>query len=85
MDEYDIETELLEIVGIHDSLNTENPITYVLLLEKCSNKLNQQQKDFINDEIKRLQEKQNRIARKWLEKFNDPISREPLLSKNPTC
>lgn len=82
MDEFDIENELLEIADIHESFNTENPVTYVLLLQRCSHKLNQQQKDFINDEIERLKRKQERIAQKWLEKFIDPISRNPLLEKN---
>jgi hypothetical protein len=83
MDEFDIETELLEISAIHESFDTENPVTYILLLQRCNDRLNQQQKDFINDEIQRLKRKQEKIASRWLEKFTDPISREPLLAKIP--
>jgi hypothetical protein len=83
MDEFDIETELLEIATIHESFDTENPVTYILLLQRCNDRLNQQQKDFINDEIERLKKKQEKIAQKWLDKFTNPISREPLLAKIP--
>lgn len=85
MDDFEIEQELLEIQDIHESFDTENPITFVLLLQRCNDKLNEAQKEVINNEIQRLKAKQERIAKKWLEKFSDPISRVPLLEKNPNC
>ena len=83
MDSFDIEVELLEIQAIHESFDTDNPITYTLLLSRCGDRLNEDQKNFINSEIERLTIKQQKIAHKWLEKFTDPISRVPLLEKVP--
>lgn len=85
MDDFEIEQELLEIQDIHESLDTDNPVTFALLLERCKDRLNEAQKEVINNEINKLKAKQERIAKKWLEKFSDPISRVPLLEKNPTC
>jgi hypothetical protein len=82
LDDFEIEAELLEIQSIHESFDTENPITYSLLLERCKERLNEAQKNYINNQIKRLKMKQIKISHKWLEKFSDPISRVPLLEKN---
>lgn len=83
MDEADIQEELITLQSMHESLDTDNPITYAILLERCKDKLNEDQINYINSEIKRLKKKEEKIYKKWLEKFQDPISREPLLSKIP--
>ena len=84
MDDFEIEQELLEIQDIHESFDTENPITFVLLLQRCKDKLNKKQIKYIENKIQQLKIKQQKIANKWLEKFSDPISREPLLNKIPS-
>lgn len=83
MDELEVEAELLEIYNIHESFDTNNPLTYVLLLQRCKDKMSEDQIKFIEGEIERLKKREHKIAHKILEKFSDPLSREPLEAKMP--
>jgi hypothetical protein len=83
MDDLEIETELLEIQSIHESFNTDNPLTYAILLQRCKDKMNEDQIKYIEGEIERLKKREHKIGYKILEKFSDPLSREPLVAKMP--
>lgn len=83
MEEFEIEFELDLIREIHPSFDEENPITYVLFLERNKEKLNEKQIELFEEEIKRLKKKQEFYTKKMLEKFTDPLSRVPLLEKIP--
>lgn len=81
MDDLEIETELVEIQSIHESFNTDNPLTYAILLQRCREKMNEEQIKYIEGEIERLKKREHKIGFKILEKFSDPLSREPLIAK----
>lgn len=81
MDEFEVEAALIEISAIHESFDATNPITYSLLLSFYGDKLNDEQKEFINSEIERLKKRDNSIVKKWLEKMGD-MARLPLTETN---
>ena len=71
MDEIEIEAELLDIQSLHESLDIMNPMTYAILLERCKDKLNEEQIKYIQGEIERLRIRERKIIEKWINKFGE--------------
>lgn len=81
MDEYEIEQALCEIHCIHESFDTDNPITYQILLAYCGDRLNDEQKEYIKSEMERLRQREQKIAQKWIERMGE-MARQPLTETN---
>lgn len=81
MDEIEVEEALIQINSIHESFDTENPITFQLLLAYYKDKLNDEQKEHINNQIEYLKNRQVKIAHRMVEKMSD-MARKPLTETN---
>ena len=76
-----IQEFLLEINSLHHTFDEENAITYQVLLAEFGDKLNEEQKNWCRNEMKRLTDKQNAINRKIMSQIDNEISRLPLSEK----
>jgi len=80
-DELSIQNFLLEINSLHHTFNEENPITYQVLLAEFGEQLNEEQRQWCRNEMRRLSIKQNAINKKMLEYMDNEISRLPISEK----
>ncbi len=80
-DELLIQDFLLQINSLHHTFNEENPITYQVLLAEFGDQLNELQKQWCRDEMRRLTIKQTAINQKMLEYMDNEISRLPITEK----
>jgi len=76
-----IQEFLLEINSLHHTFDEENAITYQVLLVEFGDKLNEEQKIWCRNEMKRLTDKQNAINRKIMSQIDNEISRLPITEK----
>ena len=81
MDELEINDELMKINNIHRSLDAENIITYIILLETNKTKLSQGQILWINSRIASLNEKQRKQVADGLENIDVELAKSPLSCK----
>jgi len=77
MDEDEIQDELLKIYGIHESFNSANPLTFVIFYEENKDNLNDDQKEWVQNRIKKLIKKQRDINNKILDKMDKEENRVP--------
>ena len=80
-DEETIQDFLLQINSLHHTFDEKNPITYQVLLAEFGTELNEEQKTWCKDEMRRLTIKQNQINKKILEQIDNEITRLPLSEK----
>jgi len=80
-DELLIQDFLLQINSLHHTFNEENPITYQVLLAEFGDQLNELQKQWCRDEMRRLTIKQTAINQKMLQYMDNEISRLPITEK----
>jgi dephospho-CoA kinase len=80
-DEETIQDFLLQINSLHHTFNEQNPITYQVLLAEFGTELNEDQKTWCRDEMRRLTIKQNEINKKILQQIDNEITRLPLSEK----
>jgi hypothetical protein len=82
MDELDIQEELLKINAIHSSLNENNIMTFVILLETNRKRFNEHQIIWIENRIDKLHEKERVKFENSLEHLDIELLKKPLLDKS---
>jgi len=70
MDEFDIENELNEIKTIHYTIDENNPLLYILFLNKCREKLEQHQIQYVEQVIENLKIRNKYINKKLREQID---------------
>jgi hypothetical protein len=81
MNELDIHSELIKVNNIHHSLDAENIMTYIILLETNKSKLSQGQILWINERIALLNLKQSKQVVDSLSHVDLDLAKMPLLEK----
>ena len=82
MDEFDIQEELLKINSIHSSLNENNIMTFVILLETNRKRFNENQIIWIENRIDKLQKKEQIKINNSLEHLDIDVLTKPILQKS---
>lgn len=82
MDEFDIQEELLKINAIHSSLNENNIMTFVILLETNRKRFNENQIIWIENRIDKLQKKEQIKINNSLEHLDIEVLTKPILQKS---
>jgi len=80
-DEETIQDFLIQIHSLHHTFDENNAITYQVLLAEFGEQLNEDQKTWCRDEMRRLNIKQNEINKKILQQIDNEITRLPLSEK----
>ena len=80
-DEETIQDFLLQIQSLHHTFDENNAITYQVLLAEFGEQLNEEQKTWCRNEMRRLTIKQNEINKKILQQIDNEITRLPLSEK----
>lgn len=78
MDKFEIEHALNEIIGECDFFSYENPITYLLFLDRYRHRLTPIQIYNTEQIIENLKSKNNAYTNMNLKKFEDPICSLPI-------
>lgn len=78
MDKFEIENALNEIIGECDFFTYENPITYLIFLDRYRHRLEPIQIHNTEQIIENLKSKINAYNNMNLKKFEDPICAVPL-------
>jgi hypothetical protein len=78
MDKFEIENALNEIIGECDFFTYENPITYLIFLDRYRHRLEPIQIYNTEQIIENLKSKINAYNNMNLKKFDDPICSVPL-------
>ena len=81
MDSFTINEELQKINAIHPSLDENNYITYVILLDSNRKWFTQSQVDWIYQRIANLQAKQQQSLQMSLEKIDLELAAAPISEK----
>lgn len=78
MDKFEIENAINEILGECDFFTHDNPITYLIFLDRYRHRLNPHQIYNTEEIIENLKSKMNAYNNMNLKKFEDPICEIPL-------
>lgn len=81
MDQYEIELALINITNECEILNLDNPITYLIFLQRYESHLSTEQIVNVKNIIEKLRSEIQTMSDVHLRKFSNPISRLPLSEK----
>jgi len=82
MDEFDIQEELLKINAIHSSLNENNMMTFVILLETNRTRFNENQIIWIENRINKLEKKEQIKINNSLKHLDIELLTKSILEKS---
>jgi hypothetical protein len=82
MDSFTITEELEKINALHHSLNENNVMTFVILLETNRKRFTQSQIKWIEDRMDILREKERQAFEKSLEHVDIELASKPILDKS---
>ena len=77
-----IKTELAKIHAIHNSLDENNILTFIIFLESYKNRLSAEQIIWVNDKIDMLEEENRQKVEDSLQNINVDLAKASLCEKH---